>query len=280
MRGIRAAGASIRTPCRHHRRLADESSAGTVSTVAPHTGGFNLHQLNLLCQYSYGVARGDGLTHVGRHRFLDQSLGFYWVIRSHYCSGNGFEGMVTTPDRQGRPDYRHLTVVFAGTNLRDDTSRDILAALTTFLAPFPLPWSQIGEARAMADNALGLARKQVGTSATILLTGHSMGGGLALMQANRLGMPARAFCAVDPWRAMDRHHRTLIETHRAKGLLQDYRLTNDLVTGTVNHILTGCTDRSARIIWCGRGAGGFNHWLSHFTYDANGNPVANPARRA
>lgn len=260
----------------HDRDLPPRGRAVTRGRQAegePGPGGFDLHQLNLLCQYSYGVARADQQTRVGRHEFHPASLGSYWIIRSLYCPRNGFEGMVAASDQQGEPDFRHLTVVYAGTNLKDDAPRDILAALTTFLPPVDLPWGQIGAARAMADDAMNLATSREGMRGEVLFSGHSMGGGLALMQATRLGMPARVFCAVDPWLVMDRNQRGEVETHRSDDLLLDYRLNNDLVTGTVNHLLTGCADRSARVVWCGKGANGINHWLGHFSFDDRGNLI-------
>lgn len=43
--------------------------------------GFTTQQLNMLCQYSYGIGRGDVKTRPGLHWFEDPTLGSYWVLR-------------------------------------------------------------------------------------------------------------------------------------------------------------------------------------------------------
>ena len=145
--------------------------------------GFTTQQLNMLCQYSYGIGRGDAKTRPGLHWFEDPALGSYWVLRSRYCPENGFEGMIAAQGLENGPDYAHLIVVYAGTNLRDDPRHDIHAALTCFLPPLNGEPGQTQQAGILARQALDLARRKAGTERGVLFTGHSLGGGLALIQA-------------------------------------------------------------------------------------------------
>ncbi|WP_297316286.1 hypothetical protein [uncultured Bifidobacterium sp.] len=233
---------------------------------------FTPYQLNLLCQYSYGVGRDDLMTRVGHHDFHDASAGSYWIIRPLHSPRNGFEGMIVAPDKAGHADLGHLVVVYAGTNLKDDALRDIPSALTTFLPPANRFSGQVREADILAREALDAGRKAGFTSGKVVFTGHSMGGGLALIEASRFDLPARVFCAVDPWLVLDGNQRRLLRAHRVDDRFLDFRLRNDLVTGPANTLLTGSPDRSARIIWCGRGPGRIGHWLGDFSFNGQGNP--------
>lgn len=245
-----------------------------TSPPDPHQVGseFTPYQLNLLCQYSYGVGRDDPMTRVSHHEFHDASAGSYWIIRSLHSPRNGFEGMIAAPDKAGHADLGHLAVVYSGTNLKDDALRDIPAALTTFLPPVKRFSGQVREADILARAALHAGRKAGFTRGKVLFTGHSMGGGLALIEASRFDLPARVFCAVDPWLVLDGNQRRLLRAHRDDDRFIDFRLSNDLVTGPANTLLTGSPDRSARIICCGRGPGRVGHWLGDFSFDGQGNP--------
>ena len=236
--------------------------------------GFTTQQLNMLCQYSYGIGRGDVKTRPGLHLFEDPALGSYWVLRSRYCPENGFEGMITAPDLEGGPDHAHLVVVYAGTNLRDDPRHDIHAALTCFLPPLNGEPGQTQQAGILAEQALDLARRRAGTDRGVLFTGHSLGGGLALIQAAEQDLPARVFCAADPWRVLDQEQRQRVARHHGDGKFLDYRLGNDRVTGTANRLLSGQADRSAYVVWCGKGPSRFGHWLGDFDFDQGGEVLA------
>ncbi|WP_161522301.1 lipase family protein [Bifidobacterium xylocopae] len=238
---------------------------------AADSGGFSLYQLNLLCQYSYGVGRGDERTLVGRHDFHDERLGAYWVLDSLFSPSNGFEGLVAAPDDgRERPDGAHVTVVFAGTNLEDDARHDLWATPGTFILPAGNPFCQAKEARTLLGQARRQALELGHPEAEPVLTGHSLGGGLALLLAIRNGLQARVFCAVDPWRVLDRRERRAAAEACADGRLVDYRLSNDRLTGPLNHLLSGRDNRCARVVWCGQGQDLLGHWLSGFSFDGSG----------
>lgn len=236
--------------------------------------GFTTQQLNMLCQYSYGIGRGDIKTLPGLHRFDNPALGSYWVLHSRYCPENGFEGMIAAQNLEKGPDCAHVAVVYAGTNLHDDPRHDIHAALTCFLPPLNREPGQAKQAGILAGQALELARGRTGTDCEVLFTGHSLGGGLALIQATEQDLTARVFCAVDPWRVLDRKQRQRVASHYGDDKFLDYRLVNDRVTGTANRLLSGQADRSARVVWCGRGPSRLGHWLGDFDFDLGGEVLA------
>ena len=236
--------------------------------------GFTTQQLNMLCQYSYGIGRGDVKTRPGLHQFENPALDSYWVLRSRYCPENGFEGMIVARNLEDGPDYAHIAVVYAGTNLRDDPRHDVHAALTCFLPPLNGEPGQTQQAGILAKQALDLARRTTGTDRKVLFTGHSLGGGLALLQAVEHDLPARVFCAVDPWRVLDQKQRQRVACHYGDDKFLDYRLDNDRVTGTANLLLSGQADRSARVVWCGKGPGRLGHWLGDFDFDQGGEVLA------
>ena len=119
-----------------------------------------------------------------------------------------------------------------------------------------------------------MATFKTGTDRSVLFTGHSLGGGLALIQAAEHDLPARVFCAVDPWRVLDQEQRQRVARHYGDGKFLDYRLGNDRVTGTANRLLSGQADRSACVVWCGRGSSRFGHWLADFDFDQGGEVLA------
>lgn len=260
------------SPVHSFNKDGDAAMVEKIPCQSQEENGFTPYQLNLLCQYSYGVGRDDPMTRIGNHEFHDVTAGNYWVIQTLYSSRNGFEGMVAAPDKAGHADLGHLTVVYSGTNLKDDAFRDIPAALTTFLPPANCFSGQVVEADILARKVLDTRHNAGFTEDGVLFAGHSMGGGLALIEASRFDLPARVFCAVDPWLVLDGNQRHRLQTHQDDGRFLDFRLRNDLVTGPVNTLLTGSPDRSAKVIWCRGGPGRVGHWLGDFSFDDQGNP--------
>lgn len=232
---------------------------------------FTLQQLNMLCQYSYGAGRADGLTTVGLHSFEASGMGSYWVLDSLYSPHNGCEGMITTPvEVEGQADLGHITVVFAGVNLNDDARNDMRAVLNVVNPSCLKRCSQLSDAEQLVQAAIKLATQHGYLSDTIMLTGHSLGGGLALAAAIRYDLRAVTFCALDPWRMLSSSERASVSTACAAGKLVDYRFSNDRLTGPLNQLLSGKDNRSAQVIRYGEGTNPFCHWLGDFVFDKNG----------
>ncbi|BDR54297.1 hypothetical protein KIMH_04080 [Bombiscardovia apis] len=236
--------------------------------------GFSLQALNQLCQYSYGVGRGESMTLLGQHSFPNERLGSYWVLDSLYCTRTGLEGMIAAPAlSSGQADYQHMAVVFAGTNLKDDARNDLRATPSTFILPWKNPFGQAEQAEILVDKARYLAQEKGLVDPHILLTGHSLGGGLALLLGIRQQLPAQVFCAVDPWRVLNTAERERAQQSDSQ-MYVDYRLKNDRFTGPLNWFLSGRANRSAKVVWCGDGEAPFAHWLDNFQFDSSGNILA------
>ncbi|BDR53393.1 hypothetical protein KIM372_13000 [Bombiscardovia nodaiensis] len=246
----------------------------THSRLSGRAGGFSLRELNQLSQYSYGVGRADSMTLLGRHNFNDDDLGAYWVLDSLYSPSNGFEGfIVATLTPEGEADYEHIAVVFAGTNIKDDARNDLRATPGTFMIPWKNSFGQADQAEILVQKAIYLAEEHGCPCPHIILSGHSLGAGLAIMKALEHNLTAQVFCAVDPWRVLTPAERQRARSLRSDCQIVDYRLTNDRLTGPLNHFLSGQDNRSARVVWCGTGTDPFCHWLGNFTFDTTGDIV-------
>ncbi|OZG50607.1 lipase family protein [Bombiscardovia coagulans] len=232
---------------------------------------FTLQQLNLLCQYSYGVNRADVLTTPGKHDFNVPQAGSFWIAESQYDHDSGFEGMIATPiHSDGQLDYAHIVVVFAGFNFKDDAYHDTCSIFNILYPSRRQPVRQVIQAERLVQLASNLSRDHGYDTSTILLTGHSLGGCLALICALRNNATAKTFCALDPWPLLTATEATNIRSAIESEQLVDYRLSKDLLTNPVNRLLSGETNRSAKVIWCGQGNKPPYHWLGDFTFDASG----------
>lgn len=254
-------------------RFAKSSSASRSNRRMVIYVAFTLQQLNLLCQYSYGVNRADVLTTNGQHQFTVSDAGSYWILDSQYDSKSGFEGMIAAPDQgNGQADYACITVIFAGLNF--DDARNDMRTIASILHPMlRSSCEQLNQAQELVEHAIKLAHNHEYNKSSILLTGHSLGGCLALTCAIRDGMTAKTFCSLDPWPLLTQTERTNINSTIAEHQLTDYRLTKDRLTGPVNILLSGTANRSAKVVWCLQGKAPLYHWLGDFHFDTSGNII-------
>lgn len=102
-------------------------------------------------------------------------------------------------------------------------------------------------------------------------TGHSLGGGLALYTAVKLGGKAHVFSAADPWKMFSKEEQSEARRKAKDFELVDFRSGADKVTGLTNHLTTWDTNKSAVVAWCGNGREELGHGLKNFVFDSTGN---------
>lgn len=115
--------------------------------------------------------------------------GSYWRVDEVKTGDSGFRGVVlrrVVPDGEGGyvddPGDNRVVLAFAGTNGADDINDNILQGVG--LTP-----SQYDEAEAMTNEVNAEAQQN---GETLILTGHSLGGGLAAYASIQTGVPATA----------------------------------------------------------------------------------------
>ena len=115
--------------------------------------------------------------------------GSYWRVDEVRIGDSGFRGVVlrrVIPDGEGGyiddPNDNRVVLAFAGTNGADDVNDDVLQGVG--LTP-----SQYDEAVAMTNEINAEAQEN---GETLILTGHSLGGGLATYASIQTGVPATA----------------------------------------------------------------------------------------
>lgn len=167
---------------------AEEPTPEPTSTVEPTTSPtqpaatLNLEETKSISDIAY-----DG--EVGEVYQLPD--GSYWQIDQVETDDSGFRAVVTrqvipNPDGSGTyvddPADSRVVVGFAGTNAGDDINDDILQG--------------VGLTPAQYDQALAFTEKVQQEAAesgeSVVLTGHSLGGGLATYSSIQTGLPATA----------------------------------------------------------------------------------------
>ncbi len=185
------------------------------------------------------------------------------VVEVAHRSENGFEAITVVPiNPDGSEDWENVTVVYAGTKSTDpdDVGTDVVAF-------------GMGDRDGQGQDALDMAHraeakaKEHGASGRVKTSGHSLGGGLALYVAIRMGLSSETFCAADPWLMLTEAERRYALTHPDERI--DNRVLNDGITGRSNLLTTGSHNRSAAIRW----VGGDGHSLDKILFNGDGTIV-------
>jgi hypothetical protein len=120
----------------------------------------------------------------------------------------GFQAMVVAPVVNGTADLSHVIVPFAGTNPAD--AADVVADAESVVAGKTGPGSQVAQAFAAE------VKSQYSTS-TISVTGHSLGGYLALYVAAENHWSATTFNGPDPWDVLSPQAKAWLKAQKASG---------------------------------------------------------------
>jgi hypothetical protein len=123
---------------------------------------------------------------------------------------SGFQAMVAAPVVNGNPDLSHVIVSFAGTNPGD--TADVVADAQSVVAGKTGPGSQVAQAQAFAAKV----KAQYSTS-TISVTGHSLGGYLALYVAADNHWSATTFNGPDPSDELPPQAKEWLQAQKALG---------------------------------------------------------------
>ena len=105
---------------------------------------------------------------------------------------SGFQGVAVAPVVNGVPDTSQVVIAFAGTNPED--RGDLLADVESVVGGETGVGTQVAEARLFAAHV----RAQY-PGASVSVTGHSLGGTLALDVAAEFGWSGVTFNGPDPW---------------------------------------------------------------------------------
>lgn len=120
----------------------------------------------------------------------------YLVYDAQHDPVTGFQAMAVVPVIDGKPDFSHVTVVFAGTN--PDHRADILADTISVVGGDTGPGTQAQQAMDFARRVRdGIHVKH--PEASYSAVGHSLGGWEALLVAAEFGWPGVSFNGPDPW---------------------------------------------------------------------------------
>jgi len=156
----------------------------------------------------------------------------------------GFQAMTVAPLVGGKPDLSQVTVSYAGTNPahRADLSTDMTSIVDSKLAK-----TQAEQAMAYAEKV----RSTYGTS-SVTVTGHSLGGYLALLVAAEFHLPAVTFNGPDPWDVLSPQARDWVKVQIAAGKNPLHNYVNEWdVIGNFHGNGTGAADyvKAARGQW-------------------------------
>jgi hypothetical protein len=105
---------------------------------------------------------------------------------------NGFQGMVVAPVVNGKTDYNHVIMAFAGTNATDWHLNDLSADLSNVVLGFEKDGT-LDSQFASAQQFYNEMAKIYGASNIDSVTGHSLGGALAQKVAAANHIPAVTF---------------------------------------------------------------------------------------
>ena len=143
-------------------------------------------------------------------------------------TSSGFQGIAVAPvDSSGVPDLSQIVIGFAGTNIEDHG--DLLADVESVVGQTGDTGAQIAAAKAYARE---VRDRFPGPSLSV--TGHSLGGFLALDVGAEFGWDTVAFNGPDPWESLSPEARTWLLEQRARGRKPLKNLVNELdVIGNV-----------------------------------------------
>ncbi|MDP9903285.1 hypothetical protein [Arthrobacter bambusae] len=150
----------------------------------------------------------------------------------------GFQAVAVAPLLpDGNPDMSHVIVSFAGTNPGD--AADIVSDAQSVVAGKAGPGSQVAQAQAFAADVAAKVRADH-PNASFAVTGHSLGGFLALDVAAENHWPATTFNGPDPSAVLSPQAKEWVQTQKASGQrpLTNYVDQYDLI-GNVNGNGTG-----------------------------------------
>ncbi|MGO4595114.1 hypothetical protein AB4Z18_14960 [Leifsonia sp. 2TAF2] len=123
---------------------------------------------------------------------------------------NGFQAAAVAPVVNDRADTSRITVAFAGTN--PNHRADVLADVQSVVGGLQGPGTQVEDARLFADR---VSKKYQGASMT--LTGHSLGGFLALLVGAEKHWSATTFNGPDPWEWLSPEAKAWLQAEIAAG---------------------------------------------------------------
>lgn len=197
---------------------------------------------------------------------------------SHGYDANGFQGMAVAPvNNEGKVDYSHIIVAYAGTNQADHL--DVAEDFQGIGGGNRKVLAVNGEAGYKNfDSQFKSALKfyqQVHSEfpdAKLDTTGHSLGGAMALFVASHFQVRATVFSAPDPWKVMTSKERLWALAH--PDLLTNYRHHGDPFSGGASTVV-GINGFTGTTVWSETTANGPTksidmHMLNSFKFDNKG----------
>lgn len=250
----------------------------------------NDKQLNILANNSYQYD-SELESHPTRPGKIN-AKGNYQVLNDGTVDNdqNGMQAVAVAPlDANGKPDYSNITISFAGTGAsasgKGQDPKDIVQDVegfgtgsrdTLYLPGIASSAGLIAPTINSVDSQFKTALEfydkihKKYPNAKINVTGHSLGGGIALFVASHYHLQAHVYSAPDPWHLMNTQERLWSLAHPE--MLLNYRHHGDLWSETDSRIVEvdGFTGTS---IWCKstkEGSPHQTHGLDTFEFGKHG----------